>query len=189
MATETEQAISILENTALLLKKTQINLSKCPKQRLAKVGYLQTRIKTIEEYWMIFKEAHKKILTCTTREERELLPYFENEEFFVQEDMYLCMLGDLTDMLAALESAKGKQPPPEELQNKKVNLPAIHLPLFSGEYELWPSFKDLFSSLIHNCTTLSDVEKLHYLKTSVAGEAATLLKHIPVTSVNYIQAR
>ncbi|XP_045445674.1 uncharacterized protein LOC123653728 [Melitaea cinxia] len=188
MATETEQAISILENTALLLKKTQLNLSKCPKQRLAKVGYLQTRIKTIEEYWMIFKEAHKKLLTCTTREERGLLPYFENEEFFIQEDLYLYMLGDLKDMLAAVESAKSKQSPPEDLQNKKVPLPVIHLPLFSGEYELWPSFKDLFSSLVHNCSALSDVEKLHYLKTSVAGEAATLLKHITVTSANYIQA-
>lgn len=188
MAKETEQTISVLENTALLLKKTQINLSKCPKERLAKVGYLQTRIKTIEEYWMIFKEAHKKLLTCTTREERGVLPYFVNEEFFIQEDLYLCMLGDLKDMLAAVESGKSKQSPPEDLQNKKVHLPAIHLPLFSGEYELWPSFKDLFSSLVHNCTTLSDVEKLHYLKTSVAGEAATLLKHIPVTSANYIQA-
>ncbi|CAB3251421.1 unnamed protein product [Arctia plantaginis] len=91
MATETEQAISILENTALLLRRTQLNLSKCPKQRLAKVGYLQTRIKTIEEYWMIFKEAHKKLLTCTTSEERGLLPYFEKEELFSYKKICTCV--------------------------------------------------------------------------------------------------
>lgn len=40
-------------------------------------------------------------------------------------------------------------------------------------------------SLVHNNPTLSKVQKLHYLKTSLTGEALSLVKHAQVTEVNY----
>ncbi|XP_026730678.1 uncharacterized protein LOC113495880 [Trichoplusia ni] len=101
MTSQADQMLSILEDTAALLKKTQTNLKKCPKERLSKAGYIQTRIETLEQYWNTFKQAHQDLLKCTTREQRGVLSYFVNEEFFIQEDLYLCMLGDLKDLLAA----------------------------------------------------------------------------------------
>lgn len=41
---------------------------------------------------------------------------------------------------------------------------------------------------MHNNTNLSDVQKLHYFKTSVTAEAKSLMKHIQVTSDNYTHA-
>ncbi|XP_075990254.1 uncharacterized protein LOC142985897 [Anticarsia gemmatalis] len=190
MATQADQMLSILEDTASLLKKTQINLKKCPKERLSKPGYLQTRIQTIEEYWNTFKKAHQELLKCTTREQRGVISYFVNEEFFHQEDLYICMMGDLKDLLTAKTPDLSSTSNTSCIEHSpmKVKLPSIKLPTFSGNYEEWPTFKDLFISLIHECTKLSDIEKIHYLKTSVTGEAALLLKHIQPTSANYIQA-
>ncbi|XP_072948717.1 uncharacterized protein [Epargyreus clarus] len=73
MATTIEQAISVLEDTAILLKKAQINLKKCPKERFTK-GYIEARIKTNNEYWATFKKAHEDLVRNTTREQKGILP-------------------------------------------------------------------------------------------------------------------
>jgi Protein of unknown function (DUF1759). len=62
------------------------------------------------------------------------------------------------------------------------------MPQFSGNYADWESFRDLFMALVHNNPQLSHVQRLHYLKTSVGGEAATLLKNISLTAANYEDA-
>jgi len=61
-----------------------------------------------------------------------------------------------------------------------ARLPRIDI--FNGSPSEWLSFKDLFSSLIVANPTLSSVEKLQYLKTSLIGSASHLLKipHSPL---------
>ncbi|KAK0075379.1 hypothetical protein PV325_006970, partial [Microctonus aethiopoides] len=51
-------------------------------------------------------------------------------------------------------------------------LPIIKLPQSNGDFASWPSFTDLFTSLVIDQQHLSDVTKLHYLKTSITGSAA-----------------
>lgn len=185
--TSAEQIGNVLEDTAELLKITQINLKKCPKQRLTK-GYIQTRIQCIEEYWATFKKAHHELVKITPREQRGVLPYFLNEEYYAHEDLYLSMLSDLRDLLPQ-SSSSSKSPTTMEVQgHTQVKLPLIQLPAFSGNYEEWPTYKDLYVSLIHENASLTNVQKLHYLKTSIIGEAAALLKHIQITDTNYKQA-
>ena len=48
-----------------------------------------------------------------------------------------------------------------------TNLPSINLPTFSGNYQEWLSFHDLFSCMIHENESLSDIQKFHYLKLSL----------------------
>lgn len=197
--TSSAELINLLEDTAALLQKTQINLKKCPKTRLTK-GYIETRIKVIEEYWSTFSSAHQSLAKVTPREKRAVLPYFVNEDFYTFEDLYLCVLGELRDMLAsfstpssvytaaASQDSNNVNTSTNFNQNQLVRLPRIELPKFSGIYEEWSTFQDLFISLVHENKTISDVQKLHYLKTSVTGEAQTLLKHIQVTQQNYERA-
>lgn len=78
---EQSQYLSTLEDVANMLQKAQTNIKKCPKQRMTE-GYLKTRLKTVEEYWETFKQAHDKLTKCTPRENRGVLPYFMNEEFY-----------------------------------------------------------------------------------------------------------
>lgn len=67
-------------------------------------------------------------------------------------------------------------------------LPRIKLPSFSGDYQSWRSFHDLFTALIRDNTDLSSVEKMHYLKTCVTGETARLVCNLPVSGDNFAVA-
>lgn len=60
--------------------------------------------------------------------------------------------------------------------------------MFAGSYETWRSFHDLFVSLIHRNTSLSAIQKLHYLKSSVTGETERLLLHLNIDDSNYDKA-
>jgi len=50
-------------------------------------------------------------------------------------------------------------------------LPKIHIKLFTGDYKEWPSLKNIFESTIHSKQHLTAIQKLHYLKTYITGEA------------------
>ncbi|KAL4154334.1 hypothetical protein QTP88_000213 [Uroleucon formosanum] len=66
-----------------------------------------------------------------------------------------------------------------------VRLPTIQPPVFNGKLEDWSSFIDTFNALFHNNTALNDVQRLHYLKTSVSGTASDIIKNFSITSENY----
>lgn len=69
-----------------------------------------------------------------------------------------------------------------------ARLPRIDIPKFNGSPADWLSFKDLFSSLILANPTLTSVEKLQYLKTSLIGSASHLLKNTTLTADNFQKA-
>lgn len=68
-----------------------------------------------------------------------------------------------------------------------AKLPKISIRPFDGRLENWVSFKELYDSLIHN-RDLPDVEKLHYLLSSVEGLAYDLIKNYPLTESSYLVA-
>ncbi|XP_026747883.1 uncharacterized protein LOC113508909 [Trichoplusia ni] len=188
----TNELINVLEDTAALLQKTQVNIKKCPKSRLTK-GYVEARIKCIEEYWTTFRDTHQQLVKITSKEQKQKLNHFVNEDYDTYEDLYLVLLADLQDLLSTISASSlpttSKNNSFANTNNDQlVRLPRIQLPSFSGNYEDWPTFQDLFISLVHENTAISDVQKLHYLKSSVTGEAEILLKPIQITQSNYEQA-
>ena len=71
---------------------------------------------------------------------------------------------------------------------RATRLPRIVIPSFSGQREDWKSFRDLFRSLIHEDSNLSNVDKLYYLKTHVQGDAWFAIDDLQVTAANYATA-
>ncbi|KYN12141.1 hypothetical protein ALC57_15704 [Trachymyrmex cornetzi] len=69
-----------------------------------------------------------------------------------------------------------------------AKLPRIEIPKFNGNPEEWLSFKDLFTSLVIANRSLSAVEKIQYLKTSLVGNAAQLLRNMTITGDNFQRA-
>ncbi|XP_011859247.1 PREDICTED: uncharacterized protein LOC105556756 [Vollenhovia emeryi] len=59
------------------------------------------------------------------------------------------------------------------------------LPTFSGKYEDWESFCDLFTALVHKVPKFADVTKLQFLKSCLKGPAAELIKDVKTTNANY----
>lgn len=67
-------------------------------------------------------------------------------------------------------------------------LPKRKFPTFSGVITEWQGFEDLFNSILSHAPDLPNVEKFEYLKTSLQGEALSLVAHLPLTSANYLSA-
>ncbi|KAH1022616.1 hypothetical protein HUJ04_011994 [Dendroctonus ponderosae] len=67
-------------------------------------------------------------------------------------------------------------------------LPTINLPKFHGDVDNWMEFRETFSNLIHENDEITNIQKLHYLKASLFGEAAEIIKSLEFTSNNYIIA-
>ncbi|CAH2108130.1 unnamed protein product [Euphydryas editha] len=65
------------------------------------------------------------------------------------------------------------------------NLPKINIPTFSGNYLHWLEFRDTFLSMIHNNKTISNISKFHYLRASLQGNAALIIKNINFSDDNY----
>nr|XP_049703526.1 uncharacterized protein LOC126056065 isoform X2 [Helicoverpa armigera] len=71
------------------------------------------------------------------------------------------------------------------VSNSFVRLPKIDLPHFDGNYQCWLEFRDTFTSLIHNNASISNINKFHYLRASLQGTAASLIKNIEFSSDHY----
>lgn len=64
----------------------------------------------------------------------------------------------------------------------------IKISPFYGDLSEWPTFKDIFNSLIHESSHYSKVEKMYRLKSYLKGEAGRLIQHLTVTNENYLAA-
>ena len=70
-----------------------------------------------------------------------------------------------------------------------MKLPTINLPTFSGKYNEWLSFWDLFSAAVDSNASLSPVQKLHYLKTSCKDDGLRPIASLSLIADNYETAK
>ncbi|XP_050079613.1 uncharacterized protein LOC126567436 [Anopheles maculipalpis] len=68
---------------------------------------------------------------------------------------------------------------------KGIKLPTIALPEFTGDYMQWLTFRDTFECLIHANLNLPAIQKFHYLRAAVKGEAAQVIESITISAANY----
>lgn len=69
--------------------------------------------------------------------------------------------------------------------NNTVKLPTIQLPTFQGSYEKWLEYHDTFDSLIHKNKQINDIQKFHYLKSTLVGEPLQIISGLEATTANY----
>lgn len=70
--------------------------------------------------------------------------------------------------------------------HRERSTPQIEIPNFNGNYNQWVSFRDLFTEVIHNNPSLSNGQKMQYLKGKVRGEAEKLIQHLQISTDNYM---
>ncbi|XP_076302063.1 uncharacterized protein LOC143220282 [Lasioglossum baleicum] len=170
------------------------NLKKSISQAKMTGGDVQSRMHNLEENWSQFQRNHD-VLAFKHGDAIKASEYVRKEFADWVEERYLEQRGRLLD-LARHYSGEGststKKSPAassnEEASSESAPLPRMHLPEFSGEYVEWPAFKDLFLSIIERNKQLSKVDCLHYLKTSLHGQAADLVKDLPTINENYERA-
>ncbi|XP_044573912.1 uncharacterized protein LOC123258071 [Drosophila ananassae] len=71
---------------------------------------------------------------------------------------------------------------------RETELPKIHIKPFGGIYKEWPAFKALYISTVHSKQHLGKIQKYHYLKSFLVDEAASLVRHLPISETAYDNA-
>lgn len=70
----------------------------------------------------------------------------------------------------------------------QIRLHTIEIPCFDGNVCKWLHYRDTFQALIIDNKVLSDVQKFHYLISSLKDEAKMLILNLPVTNDNFTVA-
>lgn len=182
-----ESLYSIQCDCKASIERAYKNFKKSPKDRLTR-AYIETRLESLESSWLEFKVTHKDIIKTPSSDLKDKYVtsnyYDDTEELFMEYK---------TELKGALEKLSREIPKHSQEADSKPNsscntrLPKITIPVFSGEYTSWTSFKELFISLVDKNDSLDSVQKLHYLKGQITGEAEQLVRHIPIAGDNYEQ--
>ncbi|XP_014614534.1 PREDICTED: uncharacterized protein LOC106792578 [Polistes canadensis] len=96
-------------------------------------------------------------------------------------------LGGVTLLSLRIEELSQQAPPvtSQRASRFRTVLPNISLPKFSGAFSEWRPFEELFSSMIKDNSDLSQVEKLHYLRTILEGEAAKVISDLKLSADSF----
>ncbi|XP_037824461.1 uncharacterized protein LOC119612686 [Lucilia sericata] len=107
----------------------------------------------------------------------------------------LIKLSELTDALRDQSREKSDTSPinsqffpvqPVSSQpSHSFHLPPCEIETFYGNYESWPTFRDLFTAMFIQNSTLSPVEKLFHLTQKTKGEAREIVKKSPLTNQGF----
>lgn len=176
-----EQLNKLQQGLKIQIEKSHSNFKKSPKERLT-WSYIDMKITLLDQLWEKFQNNHMKMIETSQCGDEDIFDiYSEGEDEYISAKE--TMLRKQSEIPRPVTSNKDS-----EISSQQIKLPAIQIPTFDGNYSEWIPFYDQFVSLIHYNKTLSKVNKLHLLKQNLKGEAASLLKHIPVTESNYESA-
>ncbi|XP_034936335.1 uncharacterized protein [Chelonus insularis] len=157
---------------------------------------IQEKMEMLKQVWREFLAEHELIgKGCRVTLFRH--PYMTDNMF----DQAYNLFDQTNDQLHSLKSelhcreiqrsltAAGITPAPSIYTPfTRAQLPEIKLKSFDGQYSTWPEFRDLFKSLVIDRHGLANVEKLHYLKSSLTGLPALLIKNIPLNDDSFESA-
>ncbi|XP_029161134.1 uncharacterized protein LOC114932886 [Nylanderia fulva] len=150
------------------------------------LGAVEARLQNLEKLWDKFDALNDTLADQVDEIKHEV--YAKQDIPSLGEEAYLLNKGLMLDLKSALQlqlqaasstAAATISPAP------RTALPKIQPPTFAGKYEDWPSFRDLFQSLIGRNQAAKPVEKLHYLKLCVKGDADLLIRNLSTTEDNY----
>lgn len=137
---------------------------------------IKTRLQLLNERWKEYQDAFDELVDGS------------EEQFDVAKSEFEIVSGFLKEMLE--QFAPALQPPlgvalAQPLGVQPIRMKPIEVPEFSGDIEDWVSFRDLFSSLVVLISTISNVQRLQYLRMSCQGKSSEVIKNIDLTDGNY----
>jgi hypothetical protein len=179
----------IQKRTALKIQIT--NLANLLDKNKLDDATLKLRIARLTELYNAFEESHDELAVADPNDAHQ-------EEFDTLQDRFFSLAGRIeTRVNIANISGDGISGHGTRISDanstmlvkkRRIKLPEAPLPTFDGKYENWLTFKNMFHNMIGSQTDLSDIDKLHYLKASLKGEASNKAKIFEIDGLNYQKA-
>jgi len=66
-----------------------------------------------------------------------------------------------------------------------MKLAPIDVPKFSGAYEEWLAFHNIYIAMIHNNPGIDDIQRFFHLRSCLKDEATQVITYIETTAANY----
>ncbi|XP_070154048.1 uncharacterized protein [Polyergus mexicanus] len=181
-----EQSITISS-----MKRVFPNFKKMGKANVTQYK-AKSRLDALETLWERCQRLNVQLQQIATADEQRTVKYFTEEKFFAAENVYHEAADYFADVIGQFSrcdsnaASSVSDVSSRELSGAvSLQLPRIPLPKFSGNFAEWENFRGIFESLVASKESLSNTQKLHYLKASVTGETAVLINHVKIADTNY----
>lgn len=153
-------------------------------------GVTRQRLTNLMETFAKCQEVNGKLEFYANEKRRSTHAYFQRGLFLERKDDYNEAVDFMAGVLDTFESLPASAPPAGDTSSffnsgRTFRLPKINLPTFDGSFDKWESFCDRFTAMIKIDSTLSNVERLHYLYSCVKGDASNALNHVAITDANF----
>lgn len=145
----------------------------------AQVNEIPFRLQKLDELWGEFEEVENELDSLRMGE-----PVFSEERSRFQ-TLYYRLKGSMASKIPPAPPSPVTPVNLPPVQSPGVRLPEIKIPEFDGNIEHWSNFHDVFDSMIHKNPNLPNVQKLHYLRASLKGDAARIIQSIQTSGNNY----
>jgi hypothetical protein len=137
-------------------------------------------LETLEKLRNQLSDINKRIILCAPAD------IDDHKRLYCNLTMHLFkLMTDLQIIKKTFTAGSSHPPPPPIVPTTDIRLPTLEIPSLDGNVMDWPSFRDMFKSIVDNNTRLSKAQKLAHLKTSVTGEASRLIRALNLTDGNY----
>lgn len=139
----------------------------------------QQRLEGLKDSFELYNEIQQQI--------EELEPTQESDRNTV-EDKYYTLSANLRKCISKLSPENRAEARTEVIHSStsaQINKPQLNIPPFSGSLIEWESFYQLFEALIENDNSLSEVQKLVYLRTYLLGEPHHLISNLKLIGSNF----
>lgn len=178
-------------------EKAISNYKKDPKDRKQLRPYYQAKLMAFEKLVVEFEGNHREIVTAVDPKRYPEMEYFRDDipdqfenlqiEFITTVNTgFQLMFPDAAPIAGNAQNAQLNES--HAVMQMPAALPAIELGKFTGLPSDWKTFRDTFRTIIYTNTQLSNVNKFHYLKSCLTGEAADIISTFTVCDADYPNA-
>ncbi|XP_071581069.1 uncharacterized protein [Temnothorax nylanderi] len=173
------------------IARTMTNLKKLGHAKMTK-AVLQSRITALKEKFSQSLDLDAEIRASLDVSTAKELPYFCSDQFQACEDQFDEALDYMSEVLAQVSGVDvvdlNVSHASDFIHRPTPQLPRINLPTFNGSFDRWESFRDRFKSMIIDNRNISNVDRMHYLCSSLTGDASSALNHLAITDANFTVA-
>ncbi|XP_076301966.1 uncharacterized protein LOC143220111 [Lasioglossum baleicum] len=165
------------------------NYKKMGKENFSKAT-AEERLRRLRVEWERCQQVHLRLEVKATALDRETRPYFREghfdraEEAFEHASDFFCEFLEARKVPTETSVGAPTVSETDESESNSTKLTRIDVPKFDGRYSSWPTFFDLFTSLVVKNRTLDDVQR----RERPEGKAASAISHVKVTAANFAPA-
>lgn len=162
---------------ALNRMRKALEIAELVKSNTSDLNTFRAYYSSVQKWYSNFEEAHSDILSVV------------DDSCVDGEDLVRSEFDDIYFQLLTLHNELVQSTTTHSTESVQVQssfkLPRLDLPKFSGDIKSWPMFFDSFNSLIHLNKSLSNSDRMQYLRSSLHGEALGLIRTFPVEGSYY----